>query len=69
VLLSKGAKVYIASRSEEKSQQAIEELKREMGKESVFFLKLDLADLVSVKAAAEEFIAKESQLHTLFNNG
>jgi len=69
VLLSKGAKVYIASRSEERSQQAIEELKRETGKESVFFLKLDLADLVSVKAAAEEFIAKESQLHTLYNNG
>jgi len=69
VLLSKGAKVYIASRSEEKSQQAIEELKRETGKESIFFLKLDLADLVSVKTAAEEFIAKESQLHTLYNNG
>ena len=69
MLLSKGAKVYIASRSEEKSQQAIEELKRETGKESIFFLKLDLADLVSVKTAAEEFIAKESQLHTLYNNG
>ena len=69
MLLSKGAKVYLASRSEEKSQQAIEELKRETGKESVFFLKLDLADLVSVKTAAEEFIAKESQLHTLYNNG
>ena len=68
-MLSKGAKVYLASRSEEKSQQAIEELKRETGKESVFFLKLDLADLVSVKTAAEEFIAKESQLHTLYNNG
>jgi retinol dehydrogenase 12 len=68
VLLSKGAKVYIAARSEEKSQQAIEELKRETGKESIFFLKLDLADLVSVKAAAEGFIKKESQLHTLYNN-
>jgi len=67
-LLSKGARVYIAARSEEKSQRAIEELKRETGKESVFFLKLDLADLVSVKAAAEEFIGKESELHTLYNN-
>ncbi|KAH9960661.1 NAD(P)-binding protein [Russula dissimulans] len=68
VLLSKGAKVYIATRSEEKSREAIEELKRETGKDSVFFLKLDLADLVSVKAAAEEFIRKESQLHTLYNS-
>jgi NAD(P)-dependent dehydrogenase (short-subunit alcohol dehydrogenase family) len=67
VLLSKGAKVYIAARSQEKSQKAIDELK-ETGKESVSFLKLDLADLVSIKAAAEEFIGKESELHGLYNN-
>ena len=69
VLLSKGAKVYIATRSKEKSDTAIEELKRETGKESVFYLKLDLSDLVSVKTAAEEFIGKETELHTLYNNG
>jgi len=69
VLLSKGAKVYIATRSQEKSQRAIDELKGETGKDSVFFLKLDLADLVSVKTAAEEFIGKETELHTLYNNG
>ena len=61
--------MYIATRSEEKSQKAIEELKKETGKDSIFFLKLDLADLVSVKAAAEEYIAKETELHTLYNNG
>ena len=33
-----------------KAQRAIEELKRETGKVSVFFPKLDLGDLVSVKA-------------------
>jgi retinol dehydrogenase-12 len=60
--------VYIAARSEERSQRAIKELKQETGKESIFFLKLDLADLVSVKKAAEEFIGKESELHTLYNN-
>ncbi|KAH9179031.1 NAD-P-binding protein [Lactarius sanguifluus] len=69
VLLSKGARVYIATRSEEKSQKAIEELKKETGKDSIFFLKLDLADLVSIKAAAEEYISKETELHTLYNNG
>jgi retinol dehydrogenase-12 len=68
VLLSKGAKVYIAARSQEKSQKAIEELKEETGKESVFFLKLDLTDLFAVKAAAEEFIKRESELHGLYNN-
>ncbi|KAH9036285.1 NAD(P)-binding protein [Lactarius hengduanensis] len=69
VLLLKGARVYIATRSEEKSQKAIEELKKETGKDSIFFLKLDLADLVSIKAAAEEYISKETELHTLYNNG
>jgi len=68
VLLSKGAKVYIAARSQEKSQKAIDELKKETGNESVFFLKLDLTDLVAIKAAAEEFIGKESELHGLYNN-
>jgi retinol dehydrogenase 12 len=68
VLLSKGARVYIAARSEEKSQKAIDELKKETGKESVFFLKLDLTDLVAVKAAAEEFRGRESELHGLYNN-
>ena len=61
--------MYIATRSEEKSQKAIEELKKETGKDSIFFLKLDLSDLVSVKAAAQEYIAKETELHTLYNNG
>jgi len=69
VLLSKGAKVYIATRSVEKSQAAIEELKKETGKETIYFLRVDLSDLVSVKAAAEEFVKKESELHTLYNNG
>jgi len=67
VLLSKGAKVYIAARSQEKSEKAIDELK-ETGNESVFFLKLDLTDLVAIKAAAEEFNGKESELHGLYNN-
>jgi NAD(P)-dependent dehydrogenase (short-subunit alcohol dehydrogenase family) len=43
-------------------------LKKSTGKESIFFLKLNLADLDSVKAAAEEFIGKEPELHTLYNN-
>ena len=61
--------MYIATRSEEKSLKAIEELKKETGKDSIFFLKLDLSDLVTVKAAAEEYIGKETELHTLYNNG
>jgi retinol dehydrogenase-12 len=69
VLLTKGAKVYITSRSSEDGQRAVEELKQATGKEPVFFIQLNLADLLSVKAAAEEFIGKEQELHTLYNNG
>lgn len=60
--------MYIAARSQEKSEKAIEELKKETGKESVFFLKLDLTDLVAIKTAAEAFIDKEPELHVLYNN-
>jgi retinol dehydrogenase 12 len=68
-LLQKGAKVYIAARSEEKTNNTIEELKEETGRDSVFFLSLDLSDLASVKTAVEEFRSKETELHMLYNNG
>ena len=42
--------------------------RKETGNESVFFFKLDLTDLVAIKAAAEQFIDKESELHGLYNN-
>jgi short chain dehydrogenase len=53
-LLTHNAKVYMAARSQGKAEEAIKELKDETGKEGIF-LKLDLSDLKSVKAAAEEF--------------
>ncbi|KAJ7167206.1 hypothetical protein C8R43DRAFT_984501 [Mycena crocata] len=68
VLLQHNAKVYIATRGEESAKAAIEELRSQTGKEAQF-LHLDLADLHSVKRAAEEFKQKETQLHVLFNNG
>lgn len=55
-LLSHGAKVYIAARSRSKAEEAISELKTITGKEALF-LSLDLSDLVSVKRAAETFLA------------
>ena len=60
--------MYIANRSAYKAREAIDELKSTTGKESIFFLELNLADLDSVKAAADEFIRKEPVLHTLYNN-
>ncbi|KAJ6559082.1 hypothetical protein DFH09DRAFT_1247891 [Mycena vulgaris] len=61
-LLQHNAKVYIAARSAEKAKAAIADLKSETGKEAEF-LHLDLADLHSVKRAAQEFAEKETQLH------
>ena len=52
--MAHNAKVYLAARSQEKAEQAIKELKEQTGKEGIF-LKLDLADLKSIKSAAEEF--------------
>ena len=69
MLLAKGAKVYITSPTSEDGQRAVEELKQATGKESAFFIQLNLADILSVKAAAEVFIGKEQELHTLYNNG
>ncbi|KXN84582.1 hypothetical protein AN958_12263, partial [Leucoagaricus sp. SymC.cos] len=67
-LLLRNAKVYMASRNAAKAKAAIEELKEDTGKEALF-LKLNLASLNSVQKAAKEFLSKEKELHTLFNNG
>ncbi|KAJ3510901.1 hypothetical protein NLJ89_g4415 [Agrocybe chaxingu] len=66
-LLAHNATVYMAARSKEKADQAIQDLKKQTGKEGIF-LKLDLGDLKSIKAATEEFLSKEKELHILFNN-
>ncbi|KII89293.1 hypothetical protein PLICRDRAFT_109044 [Plicaturopsis crispa FD-325 SS-3] len=67
-LLAHNATVYIAARSEKKARGAIEEMKSATGEDSIHFLKLDLADLGSVKAAAEDFLSKETRLDVLYNN-
>ncbi|TFB03034.1 hypothetical protein CCMA1212_004987 [Trichoderma ghanense] len=69
ILYLKNAKVYIATRSEEKARQAIADIQASgTSSGSLEFLHLDLADLTSIKASAEEFKAKESKLHVLWNN-
>lgn len=54
-LLVHNATVYMASRSEERAQSAIAELKEATGKEPVF-LRLDLGNLSNIRKAAEEFL-------------
>ncbi|CUA76946.1 putative oxidoreductase C736,13 [Schizosaccharomyces pombe 972h-] [Rhizoctonia solani] len=64
-LLNKNAKVYLAARNRFRADTAIEWLKRETNGKTPIFLELDLANLASVRKAAEE---KEQELHVLFNN-
>jgi retinol dehydrogenase-12 len=58
------------ARSEEKTKKAIDDIKTAVptSKGELIFLPLDLADLESVKASAEEFLRREKKLHILFNN-
>ena len=66
-MLKHNAKIYLAARSQDKAAAAIASLKEETGKEAIF-PKLDLGSLASIKAAAEEFLSKEPELHVLFCN-
>ena len=47
--------MYIAARSRDKAEEAIKELKETTGK-TALFVQLDLADLASVKAAAQDLL-------------
>lgn len=66
-LLSKNAKVYIASHNQARVDTAIEELEKATGNKALF-LELNLASLSSVKAAAQAFQRLESKLDVLINN-
>ncbi|EKM50936.1 uncharacterized protein PHACADRAFT_262837 [Phanerochaete carnosa HHB-10118-sp] len=68
VLVARGAKVYLAARSEEKASAAMDDICKSTGKKDIHFLKIDLADLASVRKAAEEYMSKELELHVLINN-
>ncbi|KAJ6530779.1 NAD-P-binding protein [Mycena capillaripes] len=67
-LLLKNATVYLAARSPSKAKEAIAQLESETQKRAEF-LELDLADLESLPRAADAFLALESRLDILFNNG
>ena len=70
ILYAKGAKVYIATRSETKSLAAIARIKSQNTSSTgqVLFLHLDLADLSTIKSSAKKFLNENSRLDVLFNN-
>lgn len=69
VLLAKSAKVVMLNRSPEKSTAAVEKLKQEFGEEAeVSFVRMDLADLTSVREAATEVLSSVPQIDALICN-
>lgn len=69
ILLKKGAEVIMLNRNESKTQKAIKNLKEELGQNiQVSFIKLDLADLSSVKNAAEEILQTIPYIEALICN-
>lgn len=66
-LAGRGGRVYVACRSEEKGRAAVGII-GETGNGAVGFLRLDLADLASVRSCAEAFLALGEPLHVLVNN-
>ena len=68
VLAENGAKVIMAVRTVEKGETAANEIKQNSPNADVRVMKLDLADLSSVKSFAETFKKEFSQLDLLINN-
>lgn len=68
-LCRKGARVFMATRSQQRAQEAIDAIQAELkGAAKIEFVLLDLADLKQVKAAAEGFMEKNLAVDILINN-
>jgi retinol dehydrogenase 12 len=67
-LARRGARVVLACRSKEKTQPILEEIRREAQSDRVDFVALDLADLTSVRACADELLGRKLPIHGLINN-
>ncbi|MFT6957334.1 MAG: NAD(P)-dependent dehydrogenase (short-subunit alcohol dehydrogenase family) [Halieaceae bacterium] len=67
VLSKNGARVIIACRSEEKANAAIEAITEENGDVDLKYVALDLGDLASVRACADQLV-QEDRIDALINN-
>ncbi|HVA06663.1 MAG TPA: SDR family oxidoreductase [Acidimicrobiales bacterium] len=63
-----GATTVLACRNQAKAAAAAAEVKRRSGNDDVQLVALDLADLATVRAAAEEIQSRWDGLHVLINN-
>src|SRR5437762_7692729 len=67
-LAKQGAHVFIACRSAERAQPALDEIRAAAGSDTIELLSLDLGDFDSVRRCAEQFLARKLPLHLLINN-
>ncbi len=67
-LAGRGARVFLAGRSEQATRTVIDEIAAQTGNSSLEFLSLDLGNLASVRACADEFLRAGEPLHGLINN-
>ena len=67
-LARQGGRVYVTARSAARGEAAVSAIRAASGSDSVFSLPLDLADLSSVRACADSFLARGEPLHVLVNN-
>jgi NAD(P)-dependent dehydrogenase (short-subunit alcohol dehydrogenase family) len=65
-LARRGAKVFLACRSEDKTKPVVDAIRAAGG--DAEYVSLDLADLVSVRRCAEGLLARDLPLHGLINN-
>jgi NAD(P)-dependent dehydrogenase (short-subunit alcohol dehydrogenase family) len=67
-LADHGAHVILACRDPEKARQARDKMESELERSSLELVHLDLADLVSVRRAAEEVLSRHARLDVVINN-
>ena len=63
-----GAHVVLACRSRDKTEKAMEEMRKSAPQAQIEFMALDLSDLASVRSFAKAFLAKHARLDLLCNN-
>ena len=67
-LAARGAHVFIACRSVDRGQTAVDDIRKATGNENVELLALDLGDFASIRACADQFLSRNLPLHLLINN-
>ena len=67
-LARRGWRVLAAARSEERGQAALAQIQSDSGSATVELVHLDLASLSSVRAGAEDVLARTDRLDALINN-